>query len=143
MHLPDVLQLPLGFRAGSGRTRHRLVFEKQVRDEQSLREPFVAADGIRPSATGSESQTTSMAPWYWSADGKRSKGEVDFLYECDGRVVPLEVKAGTSVKSGSIARFVKEHGITRSLRLSLKGYADQGWIVNYPLYAANLLPLVP
>ena len=116
---------------------------KGVYAEQYVCQQLVAADGIRPSATGSESQTTSMAPWYWSADGKRSKGEVDFLYECDGRVVPLEVKAGTSVKSGSIARFAKEHGITRSLRLSLKGYADQGWIVNYPLYAANLLPLVP
>ena len=116
---------------------------KGVYAEQYVCQQLVATDGIGPSATGSESQTTSVAPWYWSADGKRSKGEVDFLYEYDGRVVPLEVKAGTSVKSGSIARFAKEHGITRSLRLSLKGYADQGWIVNYPLYAANLLPLVP
>ena len=116
---------------------------KGVYTKQYVCQQLVATDGIRPSVTDNESQTTSVTPWYWSADGKRSKGEVDFLYECDGRVVPLEVKAGTSVKSGSIARFAKEHGITRSLRLSLKGYADRGWIVNYPLYAANLLPLVP
>lgn len=84
-----------------------------------------------------------QVPHYWSADGKTAKGEVDFLYEYEGEVVPLEVKAGENVRGKSIARFAKQYGIKRSLRFSLKDYSDQGWIVNYPLYAADLLPIVP
>lgn len=80
-------------------------------------------------------------PRYWAADGKQSKGEVDFLYESEGQVVPVEVKANDNVKSRSIANFSKTYGIDRCLRLSLRGYIDQGWLVNIPLYAANILPL--
>lgn len=93
------------------------------------------------SAQGPSSEGTG--PYYWSADGKAAKGEVDFVYECGGQVVPLEVKADENVKGKSVARFAREFGIKRSLRLSLRGFEDQGWIVNYPLYAADLLPLVP
>lgn len=47
--LPDVLQLPLGFRTGDRRTRHRLVFEEQAWIERSLREPpEILFLGIRP-----------------------------------------------------------------------------------------------
>lgn len=79
-------------------------------------------------------------PYYWSADGSKQKGEVDFLYECDGDVIPLEVKSDQNVHSRSLARFAKEHGIKRSQRLSLKGYEDLGWLVNIPLFAADMLP---
>lgn len=82
-------------------------------------------------------------PYYWSADGKNHKGEIDFLYEHDGSVVPLEVKADENVKAKSLRDFCQEYGIERSLRLSLRGHVDQGWVVNYPLYAADLLPFVP
>lgn len=95
-------------------------------------------------ASGNDSQwPQGSTPYYWSADGKQTKGEVDFLYECEGKVVPVEVKADRNVKGKSIAQFSKRYGIDRCLRLSLQGYTDQGWIVNYPLYAANLLPVAP
>jgi uncharacterized protein len=79
-------------------------------------------------------------PYYWSADGSKQKGEVDFLYECEGDVIPLEVKSDQNVHSRSLARFAKEYGIKRSQRLSVKGYEDLGWLVNIPLFAADMLP---
>lgn len=79
-------------------------------------------------------------PYYWSADGSKQKGEVDFLYECEGDVIPLEVKSDQNVHSRSLARFAKEYGIKRSQRLSIKGYEDLGWLVNIPLFAADMLP---
>lgn len=99
---------------------------KGVYAEQFVCEQLCAADSI---------------PRYWAADGKQNKGEVDFLYESEGQVVPVEVKANDNVKSRSIANFSKTYGIERCLRLSLRGYIDQGWLVNVPLYAANILPL--
>lgn len=109
---------------------------KGVYAEQYVCQQLVAAQNGMSWSAGD-------GPYYWSADGKASKAEVDFLYEYDGRVVPVEVKADRNVRAKSIARFSREYGIGRCLRLSLKDYVDQGWIVNYPLYAADLLPIVP
>lgn len=82
----------------------------------------------------------ACVPYYWSADGRTEKGEVDFVYECRGKVVPLEVKSDENVRSRSLAKFAKEYGIEHCQRLSLRGYRDEGWLVNLPLFAANVLP---
>ena len=82
--------------------------------------------------------TGKLAPCYWSAEN--SLGEVDFLYDYEGRVAPVEVKAETNLKGKSLSSFAKKYSIERSLRLSLAGFKDQGWVVNVPLYAVNLLP---
>lgn len=63
-----------------------------------------------------------------------------FLVQHGERVIPVEVKAEENVKSKSLAQFVKvdfaeEH--LKGLRISMKPYADQGWMENIPLYAAE------
>lgn len=58
----------------------------------------------------------------------------------EGTVVPVEVKAETNLKDKSLSSFAKKYSIARSLRLSLAGFKDQGWVANVPLYAVNLLP---
>ncbi len=84
--------------------------------------------------------SSACVPYYWSADGRTEKGEVGFLYECRGKVVPLEVKSDDNVRSRSLAKFAKQYGIERCQRLSRRGYKDEGWLVNLPLFAANVLP---
>lgn len=83
------------------------------------------------------------APYYWSADGKKSKAEVDFLCDYSGTVIPVEVKAERNVSSTSLGNFAHNYGIKRCVRLSLLGYKDQGWLVNLPLYAADALMNLP
>lgn len=80
---------------------------------------------------------SGLTPYYWSADGKQSKGEVDFIVELGGDIVPIEVKADENIAGGSLSAFVKRYGIERAVRFSMRGWADQGWLVNIPLYAAN------
>lgn len=79
-----------------------------------------------------------MVPYYWSADGKQSKGEVDFLVERGGMPLPIEVKADENVAGGSLAAFVKRYEINQAVRFSLREFVDQGWLTNVPLYAANV-----
>ena len=55
-------------------------------------------------------------------------------------MIPLEVKSDDNVRSRSLAKFSKEFGIERCQRLSLRGYKDEGWLVNLPLFAADVLP---
>ena len=82
--------------------------------------------------------TGVLTPYCWSAEN--SSGEVDFIYDHDGRVVPVEVKAEDNLRARSLRAFTEKYGIKRSLRLSLAGVRDQGWVLNLPLYAANALP---
>lgn len=83
-------------------------------------------------------------PRYWSADGKQVKGEVDFVLERGGEVFPLEVKANVNVTGSSLAAFARRYGIKHALRLSLRGFHDDGWLHNIPLYAADqLLAFLP
>lgn len=79
------------------------------------------------------------SPHYWSADGRQTKGEVDFVIEHDGVICPLEVKADENVAGSSIAAFCKRNRIERAIRLSMLPFKDQGWLLNIPLYAANAL----
>ena len=76
-----------------------------------------------------------VKPYYWSND--RTPAEIDFVIQHNGKVVPIEVKASTNVRSKSLAQFIKNNGGLKGLRLSLCQYIDQEWMENVPLYALS------
>lgn len=78
-----------------------------------------------------------LAPYYWSAE--KSSGEIDFIVQIEGEVVPIEVKAEENLKAKSLASFCKENGLSNALRLSLSGYREESWMTNVPLYAASCI----
>ena len=78
-----------------------------------------------------------FAPYYWSAE--KSSGEIDFVVQINGSVVPIEVKAEENLKAKSLASFCKTHGLTNAVRFSLSGYREESWMTNVPLYAAHCL----
>ena len=81
---------------------------------------------------------TGDTPYYFSKDN--STMEVDFLYQSDGRVIPVEVKAEVNVKSKSLYNFVNVDFADKqlkALRISMKPFIDQGWMKNIPLYTAE------
>lgn len=71
--------------------------------------------------------------YYWSADN--SRGEIDFLVQKGGCVVPIEVKAEENLKSKSLAAFVARYPSLKALRFSMSDYREQDWMTNVPLYA--------
>ena len=78
-----------------------------------------------------------FAPYYWSAE--KSSGEIDFVVQINGSVVPIEVKAEENLKAKSLASFCKTHGLTNAVRFSLSGYREESWMTNVPLYAVHCL----
>ena len=76
-----------------------------------------------------------IKPYYWSND--RTPAEINFIIQHNGKVVPIEVKASTNVRSKSLAQFIKDNGGLKGLRLSLCQYIDQEWMENVPLYALS------
>lgn len=74
--------------------------------------------------------------YYYSKEN--SQLEIDFLLQCAGEVIPLEVKAEENVKSKSLRTFVDGNDQEmKGLRVSMKQYIDQGWMGNIPLTAVE------
>ncbi len=73
----------------------------------------------------------NQTPYYWS--NSKTPAEIDFVIQDRSRVVPIEVKAEENVRARSLAQFVKDNPGLKGLRISMKGYADQGWMENIPL----------
>ena len=76
--------------------------------------------------------------YYYSKDN--STQELDFVVQKGTTVYPIEVKAEENVKSKSLASCITHdfkdyclHGI----RFSMKGYKEQDWMTNIPLYAVR------
>ena len=79
----------------------------------------------------------SITPFYWSAE--KSTGEIDFIFQLEDTVVPLEVKAAENLQSKSLRNFSRKYIHTRSFRTSLADYRKEDWVTNIPLYAINTL----
>lgn len=69
---------------------------------------------------------------YWTSS---SKAEVDFVFSDGVCVYPLEVKAGTNVQAKSLKVYAESYNPKRIYRTSLLPYAENGNLVNLPLYA--------
>ena len=73
---------------------------------------------------------------YYSKEN--STMEIDFIVQAGASLLPIEVKAEENVKSKSLRQFITVDNASSGLigyRFSMKGYADQGWMQNVPLFA--------
>lgn len=76
--------------------------------------------------------------YYHSVDN--STIEIDFIMQEGINVIPIEVKAEENVRSKSLKTFISKYPSLKGLRLSMKDYVDQGWMINIPLYMVMALP---
>ena len=76
--------------------------------------------------------------YYWRSKG--GKAELDFLFEFQGHICPLEVKAGINPKSKSLKSYDLQFKPDRLMRTTLLNFKKNGKVCNLPLYAVSLLP---
>ncbi|KAA6344143.1 hypothetical protein EZS27_008225 [termite gut metagenome] len=61
--------------------------------------------------------------------------ELDFIIENEeGELIPVEVKAGDSLKAKSFKTFCEKHQPKTAIRSSLSNYRKESWMTNVPLY---------
>ena len=77
--------------------------------------------------------------YYWHREKRGSSAEVDYLIEQEGRVVPVEVKSGSTGKMQSLNLFINEKNLTTGIRISLENFSQYGNIRVIPLYAISNL----
>lgn len=73
-----------------------------------------------------------LEPYYYSADN--SRGEIDFLIQLEGKIIPLEVKAQENLKARSLKVFCEKYQSETALRTSMSLFRKQDWMTNVPLY---------
>lgn len=81
--------------------------------------------------------STPYTAYYYGSE--KATFEQDFLIQKENKVVPIEVKAETNIRSQSLKAFYEKYKPELSVRFSLRPYKRQDWMVNIPLYAVCLL----
>ena len=76
-----------------------------------------------------------ISPYFWRSG---NEAELDFLFEENGNIIPLEVKSAVNTRARSYREFVKRYSPHTGFRLSMKNSAvneENGTInVSIPLY---------
>lgn len=75
---------------------------------------------------------TGRTPYYWTSG--KGTAEVDFILQYDGHPAPLEVKAEENVHAKSLRMLCTDTGL-HGYRSSMRGYREQDWLTNIPLWA--------
>ncbi|MBC2888232.1 ATP-binding protein [Gordonibacter massiliensis] len=73
------------------------------------------------------------SPYYWAAENATS--ELDFVVQLNGRVVPLEVKAGRNLKAKSLKASMSRFDFSQAYRFSTLPPKQDGAVCDLPLYA--------
>ena len=83
---------------------------------------------------GNPHQKTDL--YFWKRQEKSSTAEVDFLYEYNRNVIPVEVKSGDGRTLKSMSMFLETHAESPfGIRFSAQNYSEWQKIHSRPLYA--------
>lgn len=100
--------------------------------EQSLFEEFKGA--LTEQYVLQQLKSMDQLPiYYWSAEN--ATAEIDFLIQCQNRIIPIEVKSAENLKAKSLKTYHQKFNPEISVRTSLSDYRKEDWLVNLPLYA--------
>lgn len=77
--------------------------------------------------------------YYWQRDSRGSQAEVDYLFQKQQSVIPIEVKSGSRGKIQSLRLFMQTHPQTRGIRYSLENFNAYPDYDAIPIYMVHQL----
>lgn len=75
--------------------------------------------------------------YYWVASN--ATAEIDFVFQKQNEIVPIEVKAEENLKSKSLKVFVDKFENKNAIRTSMSKFRSENWLTNIPLYAIDAI----
>lgn len=75
--------------------------------------------------------------FYYTND--KNTCEVDFVIDNGYNVIPVEVKAEVNLRAKSLISYRERFSPSISVRTSMADYKNEGWLINIPLYALDLI----
>ena len=73
--------------------------------------------------------------YFWTKESEKSQAEVDYVIQCNEKIIPIEVKSGKSGKMQSMHLFLAEKKSEYGIRTSLENFTQYNNIQVVPLYA--------
>ena len=95
-----------------------------------IAELFVGLEMLKAMPTNARPQL-----YYWQREKNGSEAEVDYLIQKGNKIIPIEVKSGTTGKMQSLHLFMNEKQSEYGIRTSLENFGQYNKIRVYPLYA--------
>lgn len=77
---------------------------------------------------------------FWARDRAGAEAEVDFVLPIDGKIIPIEVKAGKTGTLRSLRLFMKERNIPLGVRISQHPLSLVDGVLSVPFYFMHELP---
>lgn len=74
-----------------------------------------------------------IRPYYWTA--AKGTAEVDFVFQWDNEVIPVEVKAAENLQAKSLKSYINKYKPKYAVRTSMSDYREEDSLINIPLYA--------
>ncbi len=78
--------------------------------------------------------------YYWQREARGSTAEVDYLWQRDEHILPVEVKAGKTGALKSLRLFLSEKKTLFGIRFSLHPLSFTDSVLSIPLYAVEAVP---
>lgn len=75
--------------------------------------------------------------YYWQNLARGAQAEVDYVIAKDAKVVPIEVKAGTTGSMKSMYQFISDKNLEYGIRTSLENFGALEKVEIIPLYALS------
>ena len=70
---------------------------------------------------------------------EKSAYEVDFLFQKEGDIAPLEVKAEENLQAKSLKMYCEKYKPVIAYRTSMSNFREQDWLTNVPLWAVQAI----
>jgi predicted AAA+ superfamily ATPase len=75
--------------------------------------------------------------YYWHRETRNSQAEIDFLWQKQREILPIEVKSGKKGSMQSLYIFLKEKELGKGIRVSQENFSSFEQISVIPLYAVK------
>lgn len=90
---------------------------------------------------GELTRNLSKDIFYWTSD---RKAEVDFVFQYEDEIIPIEVKSGTNRNTKGLRIFESKYQVKHLIRISPRNMIQSDNFINIPLYSTislkNILP---
>ena len=77
--------------------------------------------------------------FFWSREKPQSNAEIDYVVQRNEKIIPIEVKSGSTGKMQSMFIFLNEKNSEYGIRISNENFSVYDRIRVYPLYAAGII----
>lgn len=77
--------------------------------------------------------------FYWHREAKNSNAEIDYIFQKNDKIIPIEVKAGTRGQMQSLRLFLAEKKQHYGIRISLENFCEYENIKVCPMYAIKTI----